>query len=162
MNGTPTLPPQALEGLRDIHLPPPVSWWPPAAGWWLSLLLVIVALAAVVWWWRSTRLRRAALRELRQLHAAHADDPATFAAQLSILLRRCAVARFPREEAAGRVGEAWLRFLDRSGGTTEFTAGAGRVLMTAPYRPDESVDIHALNRATERWIRRAMGGHRRV
>ena len=162
MNGTPMLPPQALEGLRDIHLPPPVSWWPPAPGWWLSLLLVIVVVAAVVWWWRSTRLRRAALRELKRLHAAHAGDPAAFASQLSILLRRCAVVRFPRQEAAGCVGEAWLQFLDRSGGTSDFTVGAGRALMTAPYRPHEPVDAEALNKAAERWIRRAMGGRRRV
>ena len=166
MNGAPALPPPippgALDGLRDIHLPPPVSWWPPAPGWWLSLLLVIVAIAALLWWWRSTRLKRAALRELKQLHADHADDPAAYAAQLSILLRRCAVSRFPREAAAGCIGEAWLQFLDQSGATTDFTSGAGRALATAPYRRDESIEVEALERAVERWIRKAMGGHRRV
>ncbi|GAB6041658.1 DUF4381 domain-containing protein [Endothiovibrio diazotrophicus] len=159
---TPALPPQALEGLRDIHLPPPVSWWPPAPGWWLLVGLTFALLLALGWWWRATRLRRAALRELKRLRARYADEPSRFAAELSILLRRCALARFPREAAAGCVGEAWLQFLDRSGGGDAFTRGAGRSLVTAPYRPQELVEVAALAAVAERWVKRAMGGRRRV
>ena len=162
MSDAATLPPGALEGLRDIHLPPPISWWPPAPGWWLAALALTLLLAGLWWWWRSTRLRRAALRELRRLHDARKGEPAAFAAELSILLRRCALTRFPRGEVAGRVGEEWLRFLDRSGGGDTFTHGPGRGLLTAPYRPGEEVDVEGLKGAAEQWLRRAMGGRRRV
>ena len=134
-----------LAELRGYHPPDPVSWWPPAPGWWLVALLIVGLLIWVTVWalgaWRRRRLAgaapRAALDELAALRAAHArdGDAAAFARGLSRLLRRFALARYPRRAVAGLSGEDWLVFLDAHGGGGRFQAGPGRELLTAPYRP---------------------------
>ena len=48
-------------------------------------------------------------------------------AHMSVLLRRLALMRFPRQHVAALTGNAWLRFLDESGGNGRFTARAGPV-----------------------------------
>lgn len=149
---------EQLAALRPWHLPDPVSWWPPAPGWWLLAALALAALFALAGWLRRRWYRQApvrrALRELGALDALAARDPALACRQLSQLLRRVALARFPRGEVAGLTGEAWLAFLDRHGGDGQFDRGPGRVLIQAPYRaaaPDDLVPLIALAR---RWIER--------
>ncbi len=144
--------------LRDIHLPPPPPWWPPAPGWWALLAIIMcVALAAWAWRRRGTR-RRGAVDEARavlaRLRAVATDaDVTTLAAELSALLRRVCVSLWPREQVAGLTGEGWLQFLDRAQGGDEFTRGAGRLLIRAPYRPGATrAEVHALLEACERWI----------
>ncbi len=149
-----------LAGLRDIHLPATVNWWPPAPGWWALAAALALGLALAVWLvlrWRRGRVRRAALRELRALETAYAEagDAGAFAADLSRLLRRYALQRFPRREVAGLTGQDWLRFLDTTGGRGQFAEGPGRALTIAPYRPPQSLDVPALAGLGRRWIERA-------
>ena len=66
-------------------------------------------------------------------HALLDAAPNELAAQLSLLVRRTALAAFPREQIAPLSGAAWLAFLDRSSGGTEFSRGPGRWLASAPY-----------------------------
>ena len=110
-----------LEQLAPDRAPPPLGWWPLAPGWWglMGLLLLALALAA---WLRKRRqqpsVKRwqlAALRELAQLHAA--DNDATLARGLQLLLRRYAIARYGREAVAALSGEAWIAFVVRHGGS---------------------------------------------
>ncbi len=128
-----------LAGLRDWHLPDPVSWWLPAPGWWVVAGLVLVALAgATLLWqrrWRQGAAMRAALRELKVLRGQlDAElDPSGFAAAVSVLLRRLALTRFPRERVAGLSGASWLAFLDATGGGDAFSHGPGRMLADLPY-----------------------------
>ena len=67
-----------LAGLRDYHLPEPISWWPPAPGWWLLASLAVAALAVLLLWRRERRLSlssgRLASRELSRLRAAWQVD----------------------------------------------------------------------------------------
>lgn len=144
-----------LEQLRPLHLPAAVSWWPPAPGWWLLAVLAVAALTVTgIWlrrWQRGRRYRRTALRELALLHEQ--TNPHVFAAAANQLLRRAALARYPRAEVAGLCLDAWLSFLDRSGNTREFTAGAGRALATAAYDPAADCDIDALNAVCRDWLR---------
>ena len=70
-------------------------------------------------------------------------------------MRRTALAAFPREPVAPLAGPAWLAFLDRSYGGKEFSQGAGRLLVSAPYQrrsPDRD-QIEALAGLVRRWIR---------
>lgn len=158
MNGDP------LAQLRDWHLPDSVQWWPPAPGWWISA----AALLAVLLWvagvrWRRHRRRgaaaRSALRELDALRAAiKADgDIRAFVAALSRLLRRFALARFPREQVAGLTGDAWLAFLDATGGGEGFRRGPGRALADLAYGAIRDAasppDPDALADLAEIWIR---------
>lgn len=146
-----------LQGLRDIHLPPPVSAWPPAPGWWLLVLLVLILLLSGVWWWRRHRrraYRRAALKQLQQLRRAvqqgQADTP--IIAELSILLRRAAISRYGRQQIAALHGSEWLAFLDRTGRTGEFTQ-QGRALLDAPYQRQTTQPAEPLLDLAQRWLR---------
>ncbi len=162
-----------LAALRDIHLPPPISWWPPAPGWWLLSGGVIVA-ALLLWWWRSRRRQqgaaqqgapltrgevvRLALAELDQLSAA--GDPSARAQALSALLRRVVLQLADREaQVAGLTGEAWLAWLDGQWDRDDFSAGDGRLLIEAPYRPVAEADVAALQPLVRDWIARWQACH---
>jgi len=99
----------SLEQMEDIVLPSPVDWWPLAPGWWVAfavLGLLLLSLLLSVWLhWRRNAYRREALRELEQ-----ARDIATVA----ILLKRTALAIYPRDTIASLNGERWLEWLDHS------------------------------------------------
>ncbi|HSD37998.1 MAG TPA: DUF4381 domain-containing protein [Rhodocyclaceae bacterium] len=160
----------ALADLRDIHLPPPVSWWPPAPGWWLLVSLVLLVIAGVFIWRRlraRNRWRQYALSELAKLRAQHAAQTLTstrLIGDLSVLLRRVAISRFPREEVAALSGEAWLAFLDRMlGDAAEFRSPAGQLLSVGPYVRESSIDTQALGTLLdlcERWLRKLPGGRK--
>jgi hypothetical protein len=129
--------------LRDIHLPHAPSWWPPAPGWWIvaAILLAIVACAA---WWRGRqrRLSRSAMtaarHELARLRSG--GEPLSKVRDASSLMRRLAISVFPRRDAAGLTGEAWLHFLDAPMENAPFSRGPGRILINAPYRRSVSED----------------------
>jgi len=154
VNGPASLP------LRNVHAPPPVPWWPPAPGWWLLVLLVAV-LAAAAWWWlrRHRRLRLAAVSlaqgELDGLETAFraGEEPEEIVRRLSALLRRVCISVFPRTEAAGLTGKAWLTFLDRALSRPAFSEGPGRVLAEAPYRPSVPAgEIEPLLALAREWL----------
>jgi len=144
--------------LRDIHLPDPVSWWPPAPGWWLLLaLLVAIALLSgfLHYRYRRNALQRAARQALHRIGEDYrqSGDTRLLVQQLSILLRRVSLSRYPRQQVAGLTGCTWLSLLDRTLPGEEFQQGAGRVLIEAPYSLDSRVDGPALLRLCERWLR---------
>lgn len=155
-----------LADLRDIHLPEPVSWWPPAPGWWLLVLLALALLAVLGWWlrraWRRHRRRARVEAELDALLAAHraGGDARALAAGVSLLLKRVALARWPRPEVAGLSGADWLAFLDRTGGHGDFADGPGRALARAGYGAPEPVEAEALGAAARAWIRGVLKGGR--
>jgi Domain of unknown function (DUF4381) len=153
-----TAPGDPLAELRGYHLPEPVGWWPPAPGWWvLTLLVLLGAGAAAARLWRRRRRRAAARRARQELAALRAElarsgDATAFARGLSRLLRRFALARFPRRRVAGLTGAAWLAFLDAQGGGEGFRHGPGRLLAEAPYRPAGQVPAGELAALAEAWI----------
>ena len=157
MNAAPADP---LTQLRGYHFPAPVSWWPPAPGWWVLAGLLLVLIAAGAWVPLRRRRRRAAARraqeELQALRVAlgSGGDAATFVRGLSRLLRRFALARFPRQEVAGLTGADWLAFLDANGGGGRFRDGPGRLLTEAPYRPAGEIPAEELADLTRDWILR--------
>lgn len=150
MNGDP------LAQLRDIHLPPPVGWWPPAPGWWLLALLALVTLLLGALWLRRrhrrSAYRRAALAELRQLQAI--DDPLRFARAVNALLKRTALAAFPRRQVAPLYGADWLAFLDSRLRRPQFTEPSLRALGANHHPQPDALDRQLLTRATSHWIRR--------
>ncbi len=144
--------------LRDIHMPEAPGFWPPAPGWWLLAALVLAALAGLgrrAWLeLRRRRRRQRILSELDQLQDAGLQGPALVAA-ISALLKRVALSRYPRAEVAALTGNAWLAFLDRSGGDGRFAEGAGRVLADGAYAPETiGIDEPALLAIARDWLRR--------
>jgi len=152
--------------LRDIHLPGLVAWWPPAPGWWLVAALALAALVAFALYYRSGRHRRAALRVVGKVRAAleQGAEPVECLQRVSTTLRRFAMTtadqqsvaslrpvggvteRPDSDEVAGLIGQRWLRYLDSRWQRDEFTGGAGRLLLAAPYARPDSIDRqHALD-----------------
>ena len=145
--------------LRDIHLPPEPSWWPPGPGWWLIALAV---LAAVMW--RLLRLpawKREALARMRALEADYAlhGNGLRLLAEVSMLLRSCALLLKGRRETAGLVGRAWLDCLAELGRGS--APEPGRALVHGPYREQADFDVQAFSRSVTAWIRRARRPRRR-
>lgn len=144
-----------LSQLRDIHLPEPVSWWPPAPGWWLAGFISLAALIALFYFlrrWRvKNRYRKVALKILSQLDVQ--DNELTSLEAISELLRRVAIQTFGREKVAALAGEAWLAFLDKTGRTTDFSKGPGRVLGSDLYRPSVEADVEQVQLIARKWIK---------
>ena len=137
-----------LERLEPIPEPPPISLWPQTSGW-IGLAVVLVALVA--WFlvrWISYRRANAYRRSARAALADAGADPATVTA----IVRRTALAAFPRSDVAGLYGDEWLAFLDRSYGGSEFSEGLGRLFANAPYAP-EVEDADRLAALATRWVR---------
>ena len=126
--------PADLSHLADIVVPPPVPWWPPAPGWWILGAALLAALAISGWSairrYRKNAYRRAALAELAAIGTV--SSPAS-AAAVSAILKRVALAAYPRAEVANLTGAAWLAFLDRAASTTDFTRGPAAALAQAAY-----------------------------
>ena len=146
--------------LRDIHLPGLVAWWPPAPGWWVLVAFVLAGLVAFALYYRSGRHRRAALRVTATMRAAleQGAEPVECLQRVSTTLRRFAmttadqqsvaslravggVAERPdSDEVAGLIGQRWLRYLDSRWQRDEFTGGAGRFLLAAPYARPNTIE----------------------
>lgn len=143
---------ELLDLLEPVPEPAPIPLTPQTPGW----IVLGVVLAGVLWLavrhlirrHRATAYRRAAMAEL----PACKDDPA----QIALVLRRTALAGFPRDQVAGLFGADWLAFLDRSFPGTGFATGPGQALATAPYQNDPSQHAAgdpALTDLARRWIR---------
>ncbi len=145
-----------LSGLRDVIYPPEPSWWPPAIGWWLMLALVLALTAVSYQLLKILRQRSKTVKLMRRMESINLLDPHEASAQLSILMRRIAITRYPRETVAGLTGYAWLEFLDRSGDTDQFTKGPGKWLVSAPYSNNDGFEVESLVQVCQNWMKKAM------
>ena len=149
---TPAVDPVA--GLVGIPLPTPVSLWPQTWPARIAVAVVAVGLAVGAWqlvrWWYRNRYRRAALAELDRIEGG--SDAARVPLALASLVRRTALAAFPRDKVAPLAGVEWLAFLDRTANTRAFSEGAGRGLATVAYRPSPE-DVGPLIGAVRHWIK---------
>ena len=146
----PAKPNPALDKLHDFYQPAPPSWTPQTIGWY-----VLFAIAALVILWftfrairthHANRYRRAALRELIT----------TSPDQFSVLLKRTALAAWPREKIASLTGEPWLKFLDETAATDSFLKSPGNriELLAFDAAAPSAEDTQRLRTITAEWIRR--------
>lgn len=149
-----------VAGLVDIPLPAPVSLWPHTPAAQVMILVLAASLIAGTWWLlrrrRANRYRRAALHELGAIEARLASEPdADLSSALAALVRRTALAAFPREQVATLAGPAWLAFLDRTSDSSDFSQGPGQALEIAAYRhtPAGAQRQHVLAGLVREWIR---------
>lgn len=140
--------PASLENLYDIVEPPPVPWWPPAPGWWILAALLFAAACALAIHryrkWRADAYRRAALRQV---------EAARTTGELATILKRTALAAFPRTEIASLAGAKWRRWLEKTGGQAA-SEEVARLLEVGVYRNPESSETSALAAFTLHWITR--------
>ena len=98
----------SLEQLNDIVEPNAASWWPPS---WVALAVAAIALIGVtvliIWVfrrWQKSRVRKTAIKQLLQQNDSSVE-------QLTVLLKRTALAYYPRELIAEKHSRKWLIFL---------------------------------------------------
>lgn len=152
---------EMLGRLSPVPEPSVISLWPQTEAWgWVGVIALVLAawlIRRVLLHHHANAYRRAALREI-----AAAGASLTTVAEI---LRRTALAAFPRGEVAGLYGDEWLAFLDRTSHGTDFREGVGRAFARAPYA--EVTDMAEVAEASAeskqrvalamRWVRR----HRR-
>jgi hypothetical protein len=135
---------ELMSRLTEPPVPDSIPLTPQTAGWWLfgALAIVVLAIGVFTAWrrWKAGAYRRAALDEL----ASTGDDPERMAG----VLRRTALAAFPRRDVASVAGAEWASFLSATG---TFPEAAGADLVSAPYR--QGTDAKELKQAAEAWIR---------
>lgn len=147
--------------LRDIHLPGAPDFWPPALGWWLLLSILFFvsfwALIKIRNYRRNKKQHQVLFNRVAELEEQLRKYPSNETlAEFNILLRQLAVSYYPRTEIAGLTGGDWLHFLDQSGKTHEFSRGAGRILMEAPYQSGslQNLNIDEFLPLIREWVSR--------
>lgn len=150
-----------LAQLKAIHLPPAIGFWPLAPGWYFVIALVIVAAVVGLLFlnrkWLLRQRKQAILQQIDQLQHLAEHQPAKAIAELSILLRRTTLDKFPRQDIAGLHGEQWLRFLDQHCPKAlqeqqAFSHGAGKILITAPYQANLTLASEEIFVLVKQWI----------
>lgn len=101
--------PYSLSNLRDIIVPDAPPLWPPAPGLWVAVgVVVLLALFVARRFYAGARknaYRKAGLLLVGEAKTAH---------DISVTLKRVALAVFPREEVASLYGDAWTEFLHKT------------------------------------------------
>ncbi len=152
-----------LNELRDIQGIDPISWWPPAPGWWLLAVVIIV-----LWRWSLTRWRSRdgwrqdahvklkALGKRLNREGVNNTDRRAVLGELSVVLRRAAIARFGRRECAGLSGNQWLAFLDKYDPKGFDWRNRGTLMVELPYAPEglliEPIEVRELILAARVWV----------
>jgi hypothetical protein len=97
----------SLSRLKDIVIPEPPPLWPFAPGVWalVALVTLLFFLGAYLKWksWKRDAYRRAGTVLLSDARSVH---------EVSIILKRVALAAYPREAVASLYGEDWVAFLN--------------------------------------------------
>jgi hypothetical protein len=147
-----------LNALRDIHLPNAISWWPLAPGWYVLIVLSILACTICCFYIAQRRKQGLAKREAlillniyMQNYANRQAGTQQSTASLNELLRRVALAYYPRVEVASLSGKSWIDFLNRTGKNLDFKA-IEFMLLELPYKPDQIINIKPLFTRTKLWI----------
>jgi hypothetical protein len=151
--------------LNGIVIPDAISYRPETL--FVRVLLVVIALGLIrIGWhgwkvWRQAAYRRAGLRLLEEIKAdfSRTGDSAVFLAALSVLLKRVALAAFPRQQVAPLYGSEWLRFLDHTCPARTFDSERGSVLTgqvtgTTSASSLSKADEEYLVQWARTWIRR--------
>jgi cbb3-type cytochrome oxidase subunit 3 len=99
----------SLADLQDIVVPAAPGWWPPAAGLWVLLIIFVLTIIAIGYRVYQNRRRN----RYRQAGLLLLADAAT-EYEVSVVLKRVALAAYPREQVASLYGAEWVSFLQQS------------------------------------------------
>lgn len=98
----------SLDKLNDIVEPGSASWWPPSWPAITIAVVLLISVALLLFWLIRRRhqahARKAAIRQLQQDKNMSIDE-------LTVLLKRTALAYYPRELIAEKHSQQWISFL---------------------------------------------------
>jgi hypothetical protein len=138
--------PASLDNLSDIAVPPPVSWWPLAPGWWVVIGIAVLVTAVAAWkaWlrWQANAYRRAAFDELGKAKTVSA---------ISEILKRTALAAFPRTDVASLSGPAWCQWLSDTMGR-QVPTNVAEALTRGVFDRKTQVQTEELRGFVAEWI----------
>lgn len=151
-----------IEQLHDIEEIDPIAVFPLALGWWFLILCGSVVFLLIIWlikWrvdylksWKKDALTKLTLLEKKLSPSTSAETIVT----LSEYLRRIVLRRFPREECAGLVGDAWLQWLEKQDPKQFAWRDKGKILIDTPYAPRHIElpleQVQELIQATRYWV----------
>lgn len=150
-----------VEGLRDLHLPPPIGYWPPAPGWWLVAFLLLIATIGLVlaYGWKLRQLRKPRQLAAEALDNAYISWQSNGNAQEYLqcshgVLRQLAISQSGRESVARLYGEPWLEWIEQHF-TSAVSDAARHALVNGAYQPDYTGSIPQLHTEYARWIKHA-------
>ena len=146
---------ELLDLMHGLVMPDPVSLLPMTPGWWTlaGWLLAVSTLTArhIFKRRRRNRYRREALKLLDAIERETDLTPFESAQRISALLKRTALAAYPRQQVASLSGKKWASFLVESTNKDSQISAAADMLASAAYRPD--ADGSLLSDPARRWIR---------
>lgn len=131
------------EAMHDLIVPSAISFVPATPAWFV-LFAILAALAVWAGWrmwcrWHRNAYRRAALREIESVSSA----------DIAAVLKRTALAAWPRADVASLAGEDWATFLQRTAPRARLDEATARGLADLAYGPP----IADARAAAARWIR---------
>lgn len=138
---------ELLDMLKPAPVPDPISMTPQTWGWVVVAIAFLTVVATGLYLYlrhrRANAYRRAALAEIE-----HAGGDA---AKIAEVLRRTALAAYPRTQVAGLFGKEWLSFLQQTSGIVTFSEPSAQSLINAPYR--ETPQNPDVTKLVQDWIR---------
>ncbi len=121
---------ELLDMLVPAPEPQPIAMTPQTWGWLVLAAVLAAAIVCGVYLYlrrrRSNAYRRAALAEL--------DAAGNDTAKVSKILRRTALAAYPRAQVASLHGQEWIRFLRQSSDNMMISDHMSQLLSEAPYK----------------------------
>ena len=147
---------ERMWGLKELQLPESLPIFPLAPGWYVLLAMVALIVGFSAWrryqTWQRNAYRREALHVLKALNS-NSDR----LSELPFLLRRTALAAYPRVEVASLRGKDWTAWLNRSAGQELFDTKDGEVFDSLVYASTNGkpapADIQRVIEAAITWTR---------
>jgi hypothetical protein len=152
-------PAELLAQLNDIRGLDAISAWPPGPGWWIVLAMIAGAIAYGIRRYRHAHSWKGdAMRALNRLEeSVTGANSRDIAGELAETMRRIAITRFSRAEAAGLEGERWLAWLRERDPKGFDWQKQGRLLIEAPYMPPGTPvlpdRVRDLAKAAKAWVK---------
>ena len=120
-------------------MPAAPSFWPPASGFWILVALILMLLITATWCITQSRRRNAYRRAgLTLLESANTVY------DINVVLKRVALAVFPREQVAHLHGKEWTQFMQ--------STCLGNQFETFGLANDDSPANDAMRNSARTWI----------
>jgi hypothetical protein len=143
--------------------PPPVAFHFGAPGWYVLGVLFLLLIVLVVWlsvrYYRHNLYRKHALRFLKsveqQLFPAKEFGEVVY--QTQMLIKRMAMSRYGRQNAAGLKGDQWITFINNTWREKSFDEADEKLVNANIYMPQQKVSADEATRFIEksrRWIKK--------